>query len=151
MSNMLCLQHWTSEAPLDNSVHVRFCDVSTTYPPMAREYQLVGITIYILWVRQHIIPAERKLLTSTSGFGAGMGNTAVFVNINAIVEPAHKAVAASGLFLSMPIGMIAGIAVTSALMLEVMKQQLDESLVKLGLRLVERQEVSPVPRTNNFG
>ncbi|KAK9770444.1 putative Arylsulfatase [Seiridium cardinale] len=75
------------------------------------------------------------------GLGAGMGNTAVFVSINAIVEPAHKAVAASGLYLSMPIGMITGIAVTSALMLEVMQKHLAEGLVKLGLSLVERQEV----------
>ncbi|KAM0811117.1 putative Major facilitator superfamily domain-containing protein [Seiridium cardinale] len=81
------------------------------------------------------------MLTPSSGLGAGMGNTAVFVSINAIVEPAHKAVAASGLYLSMPIGMITGIAVTSALMLEVMQKHLAEGLVKLGLSLVERQEV----------
>ncbi|KAK6062553.1 Arylsulfatase 3 [Seiridium cupressi] len=81
------------------------------------------------------------LLILRCGLGAGMGNTAVFVSINAIVEPAHKAVAASGLYLSMPIGMITGIALTSALMLEVMQKHLAEGLVKLGLSLVERQEV----------
>lgn len=82
------------------------------------------------------------MLTPLRGFGAGMGNTAVFVSINAIVEPAHKAVAASGLFLSMPVGMITGIAVTSALMLEVMQKRLHESLAKLGLSFSERQEVN---------
>ncbi|KAH6652139.1 major facilitator superfamily domain-containing protein [Truncatella angustata] len=75
------------------------------------------------------------------GLGAGMGNTAVVVSLNAIVEPAHKAVAASGLFLSLPIGMITGIAITSALMLEIMQQQLDKSLIKLGLGSADRQEI----------
>lgn len=76
-----------------------------------------------------------------SGLGAGMGNTAIFVGLNAIVDPSHKAVAASGLFLSMPVGMISGIAVASAAMLQVMKTSLDEGLARLGLGLVERQEV----------
>ncbi|KAI1856112.1 hypothetical protein JX265_011827 [Neoarthrinium moseri] len=75
------------------------------------------------------------------GLGAGMGNTAIFVSLNAVTEPSHKAVAASGLFLSMPIGMITGIAVTSALMLEVMQKQLDDGLVKLGLNLAARLEI----------
>jgi hypothetical protein len=72
-----------------------------------------------------------------------MGNTAVFVGINAIVEPAHKAVVVSGLFLSTAIGMITGIAITSALMLDVMQRHLNESLLKLGLSLAERLDVSP--------
>lgn len=70
-----------------------------------------------------------------------MGNTAVFVSINAIVEPAHKAVAASGLYLSMPVGMITGIAITNALLQEVMQKHLDRDLAKLGLSVAERVKV----------
>jgi hypothetical protein len=73
--------------------------------------------------------------------GAGMGFTSIFVSLNAIVDPSYKAVAASGLYLSMPVGMIAGIAVTSAIMLEVMQMHLHEGLVRLGLGVAERQEV----------
>lgn len=71
-----------------------------------------------------------------------MGNTAVFVGINAIVEPAHKAAVISGLFLSTAIGMITGIAATSAMMLEVMQKSLNEKLVNMGLGPAERLEVS---------
>ncbi|KAH8664200.1 major facilitator superfamily transporter [Xylariales sp. PMI_506] len=75
------------------------------------------------------------------GLAAGMANTAIFISINAIIEPAHKAVATASLFLSMPVGMITGIAIASALMLQVMQEQLDQNLIKLGLSLVERTEV----------
>ncbi|KAI0123937.1 major facilitator superfamily transporter [Xylariales sp. AK1849] len=82
-----------------------------------------------------------SLYISLGGLGAGMGSTAIFVSINAIIEPAHKAVATSGLYLSMPIGMIMGIVVTSALMIELMRKHLNEGLIKLGMDLAERQEV----------
>jgi hypothetical protein len=71
-----------------------------------------------------------------------MANTTIFVAVNAIVEPAHKAVAASGLFLSMSVGMITGIAITSALMMGMMQKHLNEGLIKLGMTLLEREEVS---------
>lgn len=75
-----------------------------------------------------------------------MGNTAVFVSLNAIVGPSHKAVAASGLFLSMSVGMLTGIALSSALMMQLMQQHLSENLIKLGLTLAERQEVISHPK-----
>ncbi|ETS79763.1 hypothetical protein PFICI_09616 [Pestalotiopsis fici W106-1] len=75
------------------------------------------------------------------GLGAGMGNTAVFVAINAIVDPSHKAVVVSGLFLSVSVGMITGVAATSALMLEVMQKHLDKNLVNLGLEVAERLDI----------
>lgn len=71
-----------------------------------------------------------------------MGNTAVFVGINAIVDPSHKAVVVSGLFLSLSVGMITGVAATSALMLEVMQKHLDNNLMELGLNAAERLDVS---------
>ncbi|KAF7536396.1 hypothetical protein G7054_g4520 [Neopestalotiopsis clavispora] len=75
------------------------------------------------------------------GLGAGMGNTAVFVGINAIVDPSHKAVVVSGLFLSVSVGIITGVAATSALMLEVMQNHLDTNLMELGLKAAERLDI----------
>ncbi|KAI0876425.1 major facilitator superfamily transporter [Hypoxylon argillaceum] len=75
------------------------------------------------------------------GFGAGMAGSAVFVSINAVVDPAHKAVATSGLQLSMPIGMLLGVTSASAVMLDVLQRVLDKKLLQFGLSLESRSEV----------
>ncbi|KAI5924218.1 MFS general substrate transporter [Camillea tinctor] len=67
------------------------------------------------------------------GFGAGMSNSGVFVSINAVVEPCHKAVVASGLNLAMPIGMVLGVAASSAVMVQMLQKTLDVRLIQLGL------------------
>ncbi|KAI3335759.1 major facilitator superfamily transporter [Ustulina deusta] len=75
------------------------------------------------------------------GFGAGMAGSAVFVSINAVVEPAHKAVANSGLQLAMPIGMLLGVTAGSAVMLDVLQRVLDKKLLDVGLSLESRTEI----------
>ncbi|KAI8622885.1 major facilitator superfamily domain-containing protein [Xylariaceae sp. FL1651] len=75
------------------------------------------------------------------GFGAGMCTSAVFVSINAVVEPAHKAVVTSGLQLAMPIGMLLGVAASSAVMLDVLQKALDTKLLGFGLGLEARTEI----------
>ncbi|KAI0403696.1 major facilitator superfamily transporter [Xylaria palmicola] len=82
-----------------------------------------------------------SLYIALGGFGAGMSNSAVFVSLNAVVEPAHKAVVTSGLQLAIPIGMLLGVAAGSAVMLHVIQRILDEKLLEVGLSLEDRTEI----------
>ncbi|KAI1272989.1 major facilitator superfamily transporter [Xylaria sp. FL0933] len=75
------------------------------------------------------------------GFGAGMAGSAVFVSINAVVEPEHKAVANSGLQLAMPIGMLLGVTAGSAVMLDVLQRVLNKKLLEVGLSPETRAEI----------
>ncbi|KAI0453599.1 major facilitator superfamily transporter [Xylaria acuta] len=75
------------------------------------------------------------------GFGAGMSGSSVFVSLNAVVEPAHKAVVTSGLQLAIPIGMLLGVTVGSAVMLDVVQRVLDKKLFEVGLDLESRTEI----------
>ncbi|KAI3317826.1 MFS general substrate transporter [Xylariaceae sp. AK1471] len=84
------------------------------------------------WESLYIVPG---------GFGAGMVSSAVFVSINAVVEPAHKAVVTSGLQLAIPIGMLLGVASSSAVMLDVLQKALDQKLFDIGLSLENRTEI----------
>lgn len=77
-----------------------------------------------------------------SGFGAGMSGSAVFVSLNAVVEPVHKAVVTSGIQLAIPIGMLLGVTAGSAVMLDVIQRVLDKRLFEIGLDLESRTEVS---------
>ncbi|KAI1751536.1 major facilitator superfamily transporter [Xylaria castorea] len=75
------------------------------------------------------------------GFGAGMSGSSVFVSLNAVVEPAHKAVVNSGLQLAIPIGMLLGVTTGSAVMLDVVQRVLDKKLFEIGLDLESRTEI----------
>lgn len=66
---------------------------------------------------------------------------AVFIALQASIDPADKAVAASGLFLTMPIGTILGMALTSAAMLSVLRRTLAPRLFELGLNGSQVKEV----------
>ncbi|KAI1335280.1 MFS general substrate transporter [Xylariaceae sp. FL0016] len=75
------------------------------------------------------------------GFGSGLAMSAVFVALNAVVEPAHKAVVSSGLYLAIPVGMALGVATSSAVMLEVLQNTLRARLEELGLVSEEIAEI----------
>lgn len=122
---------------------MRFNWVRPTSHPVERQYQLVGILVHCFWVSRFSISSflEPVLTAHRSGFGAGMAGSAVFVSINAVVDPAHKAVATSGLQLSMPIGMLLGVTSASAVMLDVLQRVLDKKLLQFGLSLESRSEV----------
>ncbi|KAI1113324.1 major facilitator superfamily transporter [Nemania sp. NC0429] len=75
------------------------------------------------------------------GFGSGMAWSAVFVSLNAAVDPEHKAVVASGLQMSYPIGMLLGVTAASAVMLEVLQRVLDNKLLAAGLSVEKRTEI----------
>ncbi|KAK7755662.1 hypothetical protein SLS62_002273 [Diatrype stigma] len=67
--------------------------------------------------------------------------SAVFIALQASIDPADKAVAASGLFLTMPIGTILGMALTSAATLSVLRRTLAPRLFELGLNGSQVKEV----------
>ncbi|KAI2634021.1 major facilitator superfamily transporter [Xylaria nigripes] len=67
------------------------------------------------------------------GFGMGMALPAIFISLNAVVDPMHKAVVASGIQLVMPIGMLLGIAACNAAMVEVLRNVLAARLTEIGL------------------
>ncbi|KAH8162618.1 hypothetical protein CIB48_g5620 [Xylaria polymorpha] len=81
------------------------------------------------------------LLVIRCGFGAGMSGSAVFVSLNAVVEPVHKAVVTSGIQLAIPIGMLLGVTAGSAVMLDVIQRVLDKRLFEIGLDLESRTEI----------
>lgn len=68
--------------------------------------------------------------------------SAVFVALQASIDPSDRAVAASGLFLVMPVGAIIGMALSSAAMLSVLRRTLIPRLMKLGLNGLQVAEVS---------
>lgn len=68
--------------------------------------------------------------------------SAVFVALQASIDPSDRAVAASGLFLVMPVGAIIGMALSSAAMLSVLRRTLIPRLVELGLNGLQVAEVS---------
>lgn len=68
--------------------------------------------------------------------------SAVFVALQASIDPSDRAVSASGLFLVMPVGAIIGMALSSAAMLSVLRRTLIPRLMELGLNGLQISEVS---------
>lgn len=84
------------------------------------------------WESLYIIPG---------GFGMGMVQSAVFISVQAAVNPANKAAATSGMWLSTSVGMILGLACISAVVTETMKWDLDAALQASGMGEAARQKV----------
>ncbi|KAI5927578.1 major facilitator superfamily domain-containing protein [Camillea tinctor] len=75
------------------------------------------------------------------GFGNGISGTAVFIALQASIDPSDKAVAASGLFLAGPIGSILGMAASNVVMSTVLPNHLRDRLLDLGLSRKDLEEV----------
>jgi hypothetical protein len=84
-------------------------------------------------------------MSSSSGLGTGIAQSAVFIALQASINPADKAAATSALFLMTPIGTIVGMAMSSALMIGALRRTLFERLVDLGFGFDYIQEVNMVP------
>ncbi|KAL7629507.1 hypothetical protein AAE478_001028 [Parahypoxylon ruwenzoriense] len=97
----------------------------------------------------HLMPAVigntiGALLTGAwirSGFGTGISMNAGFVALQAAIDPVDKAVAASGLFLCMPLGSILGMAGSNAMLRAVMPADLASRLRDLGIEGTEAQKI----------
>lgn len=72
----------------------------------------------------------------------GMAYSVLFVATQASADPEHVSAAVSTLFLSNAIGVIVGVASTSATVKVVLRKSLDKKLFRLGLDAATRKEVS---------
>jgi MFS family permease len=66
------------------------------------------------------------------GFAMGVVQSALFISVQASIEPEYAAIAASMLYLTSPIGNVAGLAVASAVLQGMLKQGLGQRLDTLG-------------------
>jgi predicted MFS family arabinose efflux permease len=66
------------------------------------------------------------------GFGTGIVQSALFISIQAAIDPAHAAVATSNLYLANSIGMVAGMAGVNAVLQEGLRYGLVKRLGDLG-------------------
>lgn len=71
-----------------------------------------------------------------------MSLNAVFVALQAAINPVDRAVAASGLYLSIPIGSILGMAGCNAVMQGIMPADLALRLRSLGIEGIEAEKVT---------
>jgi predicted metalloendopeptidase len=62
------------------------------------------------------------------GFGNGIALSATFIGLTAGVEPCQVAIASSGLYLSMNIGMVGGLSIAAAILHTSLEKQLRISL-----------------------
>jgi MFS family permease len=67
------------------------------------------------------------------GFGSGIANSALFISIQAALDPRFAAIAASTLYLASSIGMLAGMAGVSAVLQQSLRVGLDVRLTHLGI------------------
>ncbi|KAI1415865.1 MFS general substrate transporter [Hypoxylon sp. FL1857] len=75
------------------------------------------------------------------GFGTGISLNAVFVALQAAISPMDRAVAASGLYLSIPIGSILGMAACNAVIQGVMPTDLASRLRDLGIEATKAEQI----------
>lgn len=66
------------------------------------------------------------------GFGTGIVQSALFISMQAAIDPAHAAVAASSLYLASSVGMVAGMAGVSAVLQEGLRYGLVKRLSGIG-------------------
>lgn len=62
----------------------------------------------------------------------GIAQSALFIFLQAAIDPAHMAIAASALYLASSVGMVAGMAGASAVLQEMLRRGLDHRLDDLG-------------------
>lgn len=84
------------------------------------------------WESLYIIPG---------GFGMGVVQSTVFISVQAAVNPANKAAATSGMYLSSSVGMILGLACVSAVVTETMKWDLNAALLASGVEEAVRKTI----------
>ncbi|KAI0012182.1 major facilitator superfamily domain-containing protein [Xylariaceae sp. FL0662B] len=82
-----------------------------------------------------------SLYVFPGGFGTGISLTAVFIALQAAIDPADKAVAAAGLYLTIPVGQIVGTAACNAAMQTMIPIDLASRLHDLGIDQYKAQEI----------
>ncbi|PSN72115.1 MFS general substrate transporter [Corynespora cassiicola Philippines] len=74
-----------------------------------------------------------SLYITPGGFGMGVAQSALFISIQAAIDPSHTAVAASTLYLASSVGMIGGMAGVNAVLQGSLRVALDRGLAGLGI------------------
>ncbi|KAF2008123.1 MFS general substrate transporter [Amniculicola lignicola CBS 123094] len=78
------------------------------------------------------------------GFGTGVAQSAIFISIQAAIDPQHMAVATASLYLAGSVGMISGMAGVSAVLQGALRAALDRRIGEFGfgegktLKIIER-------------
>ena len=96
----------------------------------------------LLFVRWHgNTNTLESLYIIPSGFGMGIAQTAIFTSIQASVDRNRRAPAIAGMYLTSQLGMIFGLAVVSAVVMETVRWKLDNLLILLDIAEAARAEV----------
>ncbi|KAI1497231.1 major facilitator superfamily domain-containing protein [Biscogniauxia marginata] len=104
---------------------------------------IISFVSYLLMILRwngHTNLAE-SLYIMPGGFGTGISATAVFISLQASINPEDKAVAASGLYLASPIGSIVGMAASNAVMSTVLPSHLRARLLDLGIDSIDIEKI----------
>lgn len=101
-----------------------------------------AFSYFLLFVRWHgDTNALESLYIIPSGFGMGITQTAIFTAIQASVDHRKKAPAIAGMYLTSQLGMILGLAIVSAVVMETVRWKLDKLLILLDISEAVRAEV----------
>ncbi|KAF2021707.1 MFS general substrate transporter, partial [Aaosphaeria arxii CBS 175.79] len=75
------------------------------------------------------------------GFGTGIAQSALFISLQAAIDPSHMAVAAASLYLAFSVGAIGGMAGVSAVLQSKLRSGLDKRLDDLGFDALKRERI----------
>ncbi|PKS08550.1 hypothetical protein jhhlp_004936 [Lomentospora prolificans] len=101
-----------------------------------------AFSYFLLFVRWHgHTNTLESLYIVPSGFGMGITQTAVFTSIQASVDRKRRAPAIAGMYLTSQLGMILGLAVVSAVVMETVRWKLDQLLILLDIAEAARAEI----------
>ncbi|KAL6703416.1 hypothetical protein ACN47E_009675 [Coniothyrium glycines] len=75
------------------------------------------------------------------GFGTGIVQSALFISLQAAIDPAYTAIAASTLYLTSSVGMLSGMAGVSAVLQGTLRKGLAQRLDKLGFSDQVKREI----------
>lgn len=100
------------------------------------------VTIYHPRVRNPSSCEGQRLTHFQSGMGTGIAMSAVFIALQAAIDPVDKAVAASGLYLTGTIGCIVGVTGSSATTQVILRRVVQVKLAQQGMEKSLIDEVS---------
>jgi hypothetical protein len=99
---------------------------------LAWQHEILGIAVHYSGVTVSALLRDKvaflNVLTPDRGFGTGMAEAAVFISLSASVDQSLQAVALSGLFLFANIGLMAGLAGSSAVLEVSLRAELQRRL-----------------------
>jgi MFS family permease len=113
------------------------------YKALAQIATLAASSAYLLLILRwhgHTNWLE-SLYIFPGGFGTGIAQSALFISLQAAVDPSHMAVAASSMYLASSVGFVIGMAANAAVLQEMLSRGLDRRLIALGLSDVKRWKI----------